>query len=73
MNNYDSRYMQLQQEKLECILLNKQTIVSVARDLSVSRQTIHKWLNRYKRYGIEGLYRQKRKISHIAHNRTSEV
>ena len=73
MNKYDSRYMQLQQEKLECILLNKQTIVSVARDLSVSRQTIHKWLNRYKRYGIEGLYRQKRKISHIAHNRTSEV
>jgi len=73
MNKYDSRYMQLQQEKLECILLNKQTIVSVASELSVSRQTVHKWLNRYKRYGIEGLYRQKRKTHHIAHNRTSEV
>ncbi|MFW0838015.1 MAG: helix-turn-helix domain-containing protein, partial [Candidatus Komeilibacteria bacterium] len=53
--------MQLQQEKLDCILLNQQTIVSVASELSVSRQTVHKWLNRYKRYGIEGLYRQKRK------------
>jgi len=73
MNKYDSRYMQLQQEKLECILFKRQTIVSVARDLSVSRQTIHKWLSRYKRYGTEGLYRQKRKTSYIAHNRTSEV
>lgn len=73
MNKYDSRYMQLQQEKLDCILLNQQTIVSVASELSVSRQTVHKWLNRYKRYGIEGLYRQKRKTSHRAHNRTSEV
>ena len=72
MNKYDSRYMQLQQEKLECILLKKQTVISVATDLFVSRQTIHKWLNRYKRYGIEGLYRQKRKISHRAHNRTSK-
>lgn len=73
MNKYDSRYMQLQQEKLECILFKKQTIVSVAKDLSVSRQTIHKWLSRYKRYGMEGLYRQKRETSYIAHNRTSEV
>jgi len=38
MNKYDSRYMQLQQEKLECILLKKQTVISVATDLFVSRQ-----------------------------------
>jgi len=72
MNKYDSRYMQLQQEKLESVIRKKQTVVSVAIELSVSRQTVHKWLNRYKRYGLEGLYRQKRKISQIAHNRTSE-
>ena len=72
MNKYDSRYMQLQQEKLESVIRKKQTVVSVAIELSVSHQTVHKWLNRYKRYGLEGLYRQKRKISQIAHNRTSE-
>ncbi len=53
MNTYDVRYMQLQQEKLDNIINKQQTVVSVATDLFVTRQTIHKWLIRYKRFGLE--------------------
>lgn len=72
MNYYDPRYMQLQEDKLKQIIRKEITVIRVADDLGVSRQTIHKWLARYKRFGIEGLVirRKKRKVS--AHNRTSE-
>jgi hypothetical protein len=46
MNSYDVRYMQLQQEKLNNIIDKKQTVIAVAKELSVSRQVIHKWLCR---------------------------
>ena len=73
MNTYDPRYMQLQQEKLDNIINKKQTVVSVAKDMSVSRQTVHKWLLRYKRYGIEGIVRKRgKKKNKPAHNRTPE-
>jgi len=73
MNTYDVRYMQLQQEKLDNIINKQQTVVSVATDLFVTRQTIHKWLIRYKRFGLEGLARQKRKGNKLPHNRTPEA
>jgi len=71
MNKYDPRYMQLQQLKLENIINKKQTVVSVAKELSVSRQIVHKWLIRYKRYGIEGIIiKRGKKTNTVAHNRT---
>lgn len=42
MNPYDSRYMLLQEEKLQNIITKKATTKQVAAELSVSRQTIHK-------------------------------
>ena len=66
--------MQLQQNKLENIINKRQTVVSVARELAVSRQTVHKWLIRYKRFGLEGIVRKKRKTRNgCAHNRTPEA
>lgn len=73
MNIYDSKYMQLKQEKLDNIICGKQTVVSVAQDMSVSRQAVHKWLLRYKRFGISGIVPKKRKGNKIAHNKTNEA
>jgi transposase InsO family protein len=73
MNQFDPRYMQLLVSKLNNIDTGKQTVVSVAKELSVSRQTIHKHLLRYKRFGEDGIRQiQARKRSGPAHNRTSE-
>lgn len=71
MNKYDNRYLMLQEEKLTQIINKQGKVVRIAEEFNVSRQTIHKWLNRYKRFGVDGLIRQKRKQSSIAHNRTS--
>lgn len=38
----------------------------------VSRQSVHKWLLRYKRFGIDGLVTKKKTGCKNAHNRTSE-
>ena len=73
MNQFDPRYMQLLVSKLENINQGNQTVVSVAKDLNVSRQTVHKHLLRYRRYGEDGIrYIQTKKRSGPAHNRTSE-
>ena len=49
MNQFDPRYMQLLVLKLENIQQGKQSVVSVAKELNVSRQTVHKHLLRYRR------------------------
>lgn len=72
MNYYDPRYMILQEDKLKQIIQRKKTVIQVAVELNVSRQTIHKWLARYKRYGIQGLVIRRNKSKKKAHNRTSE-
>ena len=72
MNSYDSRYMSLKEEKLKEIINKRKTVIGVASDLNVSRQTVHKWLSRYKRFGIEGLIERKRTGCKKAHNKTSE-
>lgn len=71
MNSFDPRYMQLKETKLTAIIQKEATVISVARDLSVSRQSVHKWLARYKRFGVDGLITQPRKGNATAHNRTS--
>ena len=73
MNQFDPRYMQLLVSKLENIISKKQIVISVARELQVSRQTIHKHLLRYRRFGEDGIRRiQTRKRSGPASNRITE-
>ena len=71
MNSYDPHYMALKEAKLQEIISKTKTVTAVAGELAVSRQTIHKWLSRYKRFGIDGLLVVKKKRQGIAHNRTS--
>jgi len=72
MNKYDNRYLMLQEEKLTQIINKQKKVTQVAEEFNVSRQTIHKWLNRYQRFGIVALIKKKRKHSNIPHNKTSE-
>ena len=72
MNQFDPRYMQLLVSKLENINQRQQSVISVARELGVSRQTVHKHLLRYRRFGEDGIrQRQTRKRSGPASNKTS--
>ncbi|NTV55136.1 MAG: transposase [Candidatus Moranbacteria bacterium] len=73
MNPFDPRYMLLQEEKLRDILEKRKTVTSVASELSVSRQTVHKWLSRYRRFGRDGLITKRKKHHATAHNRTPEA
>ena len=74
MNYFDPRYMQLLVSKLENVIKKQQTVVSVAREMSVSRQTIHKHLLRYKRFGEDGIRRaQTNRRYKPAHNKTPEA
>ncbi len=65
--------MNLKENKLKSIINKEKTVVEVAKELEVSRQSIHTWLSRYKRFGIEGLTTIKKKRNSIAHNRTPEA
>lgn len=73
MNSYDSRYMLLQEERMQDIICKRKTVTLVAEELSVSRQTIHKWLSRYKRFGRDGLIVRRKSHHTPARNRTTEV
>jgi transposase InsO family protein len=73
MNSFDANYMNLKENKLKSIINKERMVVEVAKELEVSRQSIHKWLRRYKRFGIEGLITVKKKRHPVAHNRTSEA
>jgi len=73
MNQFDPRYMQLLVSKLDNIISKQQTVVSVANELNVSRQTIHKHLLRYKRFGEDGIRRIQTKRRYCpAHNKTPD-
>ncbi len=71
MNTYDTRYMALKVQKLKQIINKERTVVTVAKELNVSRQSVHKWLSRYKQYGTDGLITKKKTGCKKAHNRTS--
>ena len=74
MNKFDPRYMQLLVSKLESVIKKNKTVVLVSRELGVSRQTIHKHLIRYRRFGEDGIRRiQAKGRSRVAHNRSSEA
>lgn len=72
MNYYDPRYMLLQEDKLKQIANRTKTVIEVAGELNVSRQTIHKWLSRYRRFGPDGLITTRKKRTAKAYNRTSD-
>jgi len=63
--------MLLKETKLKQIINKEKTVISVAEELSVTRQSVHRWLNRYKRFGIEGLIQRKKTGCKQAHNKTS--
>lgn len=72
MNKFDVRYMQLVEEKLKAIINKTATVTDVARELSVTRQTIYTWKARYKRFGIDGLLKQRKRRADRPHNKTSD-
>ena len=72
MNNiYSKKYLELKIKKLESIIKKEDTVVGVAKQLNISRQSVHKWLIRYRRFGEQGITRSKRKTGSGGHNRTS--
>lgn len=74
MNYFDPRYMQLLVSKLDKIIKEEQTVISAAQQMSVSRQTIHKYLARYRRFGEDGIRRaQAKRRYQPAHNKTAEA
>lgn len=64
--------MTLLENTLQSISKKEMTVTAGAKRLGVSRQTLHTKLNRYKRYGIEGLLQKKGKKRGSAHNRTQK-
>jgi transposase len=71
MNSFDSQYMSLKETKIREIIQKVKTVTAVAIELNVSRQSVHKWLLRYNRFGIDGLITSRKKNHEVAHNRTS--
>lgn len=70
INVYAVKYKELQMQLLEEVLSKKVKKLEAARRLKVSRVTLDKWLNRYQRFGADGLVKQKRKQKRSAPNRT---
>lgn len=70
MNRYAVEYLQLREKKLQEIINKTKSVVDVAIELDVSRQTVHLWLIRYKRFGIDGLLRTRNKNKGAPHNKT---
>lgn len=62
--------MLLQEEKLTAVIHKNKTVVAVSKELGVSRQTIHKWLSRYKRFGAPGLVVRRKQRRARASNKT---
>jgi transposase InsO family protein len=60
LNFYSHKYMTLKKQMLEECLAKNITQQVAGNRLCVSRQTISKWVSRYKRFGEEGLSPQKR-------------
>ena len=71
MNTFASKYMILREQKLKEIINKEKKVTEVAKELKVTRKTVHQWLHRYKRFGIEGLVRKQIKRTTMAHNRSS--
>jgi len=62
----------LKVKKLQSIINKEETVTQAAVELCVSRQSIHKWLNRYRRFGVSGITPRKRKNGSGGHNKTNQ-
>jgi transposase len=49
------------------VIADGRTVTEVARDLGVSRQTMHVWLARYEEEGLEGLSNRSHRPAHSPH------
>lgn len=63
-------FLKLKETKLIEIQKKVKTIKNVAEELGVSRQSVHKWVIRYNRFGIDGLMRRRKKCGGLPHNKT---
>jgi len=64
--------MSLVEEKLNAIINKRLSVTNAATQLAVTRQTIYTWKARYKRFGIDGLIKERTKRTDRPHNKTSE-
>jgi transposase InsO family protein len=71
MNKYSTSYFLLQMRNLDDIIAGRKGVTQTSLEMRVSRQTVHKWLARYKRFGGEGVIPAKRKNGSGGHNRVS--
>jgi transposase InsO family protein len=71
MNRFDVRYMQLVEEKLLAIINKTTSVTDVAKELSVTRQTVYTWKMRYERFGIDGLIKPRKQRTDTPHNKTA--
>src|SRR5215467_3892630 len=55
------------------VIRDGRTVMQVARDWNVSRQTLHAWLARYEANGLEGLANLSHRPAHCPHQMASEV
>ena len=72
MNEYSTKYMEVQEDTLQKVINKEMTVVAGAERLGISRPTLYERLKRYERYGIAGLLRKQGKKRGPAHNRTPE-
>jgi transposase InsO family protein len=72
MNKHDANYLKLKENKLLSIISKEKKVIVVAEEMNVTRNTVHKWLVRYKRYGIDGLIEKRKGKSGVPHNKTPE-
>ena len=72
MNTYSKAYLMLKKQKIEQILGKEKKLQDAAKEMNVSRQTMSKWVHRYRRFGENSLEPSKRKGGSGGHNRTKE-
>ena len=72
MNKYSTSYFLLQMRNLDDIIAKGKGVTQTALEMRVSRQTVHKWLARYRRFGEDGILPSRRKSGSGGHNRVSQ-
>jgi transposase-like protein len=55
------------------VIADGRTVTQVARDWSVSRQTMHRWLERYEGDGLEGLGNRSHRPAQCPHQMPAVV
>ena len=69
----EMRVAEQRYKAVQAVLAEGQTVTQVARDVGVSRQTIHGWLAKYEGDGLEGLGNRSRRPAHCPHQMPAAV